>query len=106
MDPGERLRQLMSGLAEMAVPDQLIDDVGEDTMREAVIANEIRRRYKPETNRNPKDGCYAAVVMCRYCNPNHEVIKSAWIFDDETEAQQYAEQMLQSYINKAIRDLS
>ena len=71
---------------------KLIDDIG--TSPQEILETEIRRRYRAETDENPTDGYYAGVVMCRHCEPNHEIEKSGWIFAHESEALSCAEYML------------
>lgn len=98
---GGLFEALMAALGERELPTRLVGKVGSQAA-DAVIANEVRKRYKPETSLNDNDGFYAAVVMCRYCEPNHEVMKSAWIFDTEDEAKEYAESMVESLVDEAI----
>ena len=106
MDDGERLFEGMRQLAEkvgmMKVPTGLIEDLGRRDVMEAALAHEIRRRYRCEADKNDDDGFYAAVLMCRHCNPNHEVMKSAWIFETKDDAMEYADIMLQSIIREKI----
>ena len=93
------------GLEGVKLPEQLVTDVGDRLVVESQVFPEIKRRYRSIADLNVRDGCYSAVVMCQHCNPNHEVVKTGWIFDSEEEAIEYAEEMVQEIAKDLVNGI-
>jgi hypothetical protein len=92
-----RIEELFKSLtSEDSNPLDVIFGVGSGLSLEAAVAQRVRDSYMTTTEE--KDGWFAAKVMCKCDHDNCEKMKTAWIFDKISDAQEYADEMLRTMI--------
>jgi len=84
--------------------DRLIKDVGQRESLEAAIAREVRDKYMATTDMNESDGWFAGKIMCNCGRDDCEIIKTGWIFEDVSDAQDYADEMLRSIARDMLEE--
>lgn len=84
---------------------RLIEAIGVDTAVEAVATEAANRYFRAETEQNVKDGCWRAMLIHHCGDEDCELnIKTAFIFDEQEEAQEYADYLFNSRRDQMIKD--